>query len=164
MLVMGNKNFKDSIKVSNSTVKSNNTNEDKSSTEALYLYVDSSLQEILSFLRSFYQKNPENVHNQDLHGPSRAESFYYSLDFELSHAYRDFLDGKLDIHDFKAKIDSLFAHYKTNPVEIYETQSLVKESEKSQTSDLSTIIDTIESRADSYWEKMKQEQENQEQK
>ena len=161
---MENNNFKDSIKVSSPTLSNHTTKEDISSTKTLYLYVNSALQEILSFLRSFYQKNPENVHKQDLHVPSHAESYYYSLDFELSHAYGDFLDGKLNIHEFKSKIDSLFTHYKTTPLEIYETQSLIKKSEKFQTSDLSTLIDTIESQSDSYWKKMKQEQENQEQK
>ena len=56
---MENNNFKDSIKVSSPTLSNHTTKEDISSTKALYLYVDSALQEILSFLRSFYQKNPE---------------------------------------------------------------------------------------------------------
>lgn len=155
--------FFESLKVSDLKQSTHNSLEDRQSTEALYRYTNNSLDEIFYFLRNFYEENPtQEMLESDYNISSHAENYYYSLKFELSHAYTDFLAGNLSIQDFKNQFDNLCSRYKTNPLTIYETHNLViKAKEKSTQNDFKSIVNSIESQADVCWEKMKADKENQ---
>lgn len=155
-------NFLESLKVSDSERLNHNKLEDRESTEALYLYTNNSLDDIVYFLRDFYNENPTQETIESGHNiASHAESYYYSLRFELSHAYIDFLDGNMSIQDFKNRFDNLCSHYKTNPLTIYKTHNLViRAKEKSTQNECKSIVNSIEIQADDCWKKMKEDKEN----
>lgn len=160
---MENNDFKKSLKVSESKVSPNNLQVDTQSTEALYLYTNNSLYEIIQFLRNFYKKNPtQDMPKSDYVKTSHAENYYYSLSFELSHAYDDFLEGNLSTENFKKQFNNLCSHYKTNPLAIFNTHDLVMNAKKNPIqNDVTSLINSIESQVDVYWEKMKSDEENQ---
>lgn len=159
---MEKNDFKKSLKVSNIEQITNNSTIDEPSIEALYLYTSKSLDEIIYFLRDFYEENPTQdvIEHDDM--PSHAESYYYSLRFEIDHAYSDFLNGKLSIEQFKEKFNNFCSQYKTNPLTILKTSKLVMEAKENSTqNDLDTLVNSLEAQADEYWEKMKEDKESQ---
>lgn len=162
---MEDNDFKKSLKVPESESSNHNPQLDAPSTEALYLYTNNSLDEIFYFLRDFYIKNPtQDMLESDYVKSSHAESYYYSLGFEFSHAYSNFLDGKLSIENFKKQFNNICSHYKTNPLEIFETHNLVIEAKENPTqNDFNSLVNSIESQVDVCWEKMKADKENQNQ-
>ncbi len=162
---MENNDFKRKLKVSESEVPTHNSQVDNPSIKALYFYTNNSLHEIFGFLNEFYKENPtEDMIKSKYVKSSHAESYYYSLQFELSHSYSDFLGGKLSIEGFKEKFNNVCSHYKTNPLAIYETHNLIREAkENSKQHDFKSLVNNIEGQADDCWEKMKSDKENQNQ-
>lgn len=161
---MEDNNFKKSLKVSGLGQTTNNATVDAPSIEALYLYTNNSLDEIFYFLRDYYDKNPTQEMLEHSGTPSHAESYYYSLRFEISHAYSDFLDGNLSIEKFKEQFNNFCSHYKTNPRIIFEThKSVTRAKENATQNDFDTLVNSLEAQADACWEKMKEDKENQNQ-
>ena len=162
---MEDNNFRKSLKVSESDLSTHNSQVDTPSTKALYLYTNNSLDKIFYFLRDFYKKNPtQDMIESDYVKTSHAESYYYSLRFELSHAYSNYLDSKLSVENFKEQFNNLCSHYKTDPLAIFETYNLVMEAKENPTkNDLNILVNSIESQADACWEKMKADKKSQKQ-
>ena len=160
---MKDKDFKKSLKVSDSKLSVHQLQIDDLSTEALYLYTNNSLNEIFYFLSNFYKENQEeNMLESGYNEPSHAESYYYSLRYELSDAYRNYLDGKLNIEDFERQFNKVCSHYKTNPLTIYTTHDLVVQAkEKKGQNDLKNIVDSIEAETDACWKKINEDRESQ---
>lgn len=154
---MKDNDFKKSLKVSESELSTHNSQVDTPSTKALYLYTNNSLDEIFYFLQDFYKKNPtQDMIESDYVEASHAESYYYSLRFELSHAYSNYLNGNLSIENFIEQFNNLCSHYKTNPLAIFETYNLVmKAKENPIKNDLNRLVNSIETQADVCWERMK---------
>ena len=156
---MKDNDFIKSLKVSDSKLSVHQLQIDDLSTEALYLYTNNSLDEIFYFLRNFYEENKlKSGHRESSH----AENYYYSLRYELSDAYSNYLDGNLNIVDFEKQFNKVCSHYKTNPLTIYTTHDLVVQAkEKKGQNDLKNIVDSIEAEADACWEKINKDRESQ---
>lgn len=162
---MENNDFKRSLKVPESELSTHNFQVNDPSVKALYIYINNSLDEIFYFLRDFYKENPtEDMIKSDHVKSSHAESYYYSLRFEFSHAYSDFLDGNLSIEDFKEQFNNLCSRYKTNPLTICETHNSIMEAKENSTQyDLKSLVNNIEVQVEDCWKKMKSDKESQNQ-
>ena len=154
-MIMKDNDFKKSLIVTDSGLPIHQSQIDNLSTEALYLYTNNSLDEIFYFLRDFHKENmPESEHGKTSH----AESYYYSLRYELTDAYSNYLDGNLNVEDFEKQFNKVCSHYETNPLAIYRTHDLVVQAkEKSVKNDLKNIVDSIENEADACWEKINED-------
>ena len=155
--------FLESLKISDSEQLTHNSLQDRQATEALCRYTNHSLDEIFYFLRNFYKENPTQ---EMLESPykisSHAESYYYSLQYELVHAYSDFVNGKLSIQDLKDKFYNVCSHYKTDPLTIFKTHDSVIRVKRDPTQhDLESTVNSIEAQADICWEKIEEDRENQ---
>lgn len=160
---MQNNGFKKSLEVSVSNLSTHKSQMNNLSTEALYLYTNNSLDEIYYFLRNFYKENPRpQTLESKKNGLSHAESYYYSLRYELSDAYSNYLDGNLNIENFERQFNKICSHYKTSSLEIYKTyDSIVQAKERTKGNDFKSIVDQIEVEADQHWEKIEQDRQNQ---
>ena len=88
---MKDNEFKKSLKLTESISEIQKHQTRNTSTEALYLYTNNSLDEIFNFLRNFYQENPtQAMIESEYVKSSHAENYYYSLMYELSKAYTNF--------------------------------------------------------------------------
>lgn len=156
---MENNNFKQNLKVSQPELSVEKTQEDSKSVEALYLYMSNSLWDIREFLRDFYKKNSElETSESTKQGPSPAESYYFSLDYELSHAYTDLSEGNLDIESFEKKFHNICSHYQTDPLSIFETSESVTRAKKDPIqNNFDTVVNNIEAKANECWGKMEEE-------
>ena len=160
---MKDNDFKESLKISTPKLPTPELSIDDLSIETLYLYTNNSLNEIFYFLRDFYQESSEeNMLEADNTKPSHAESYYYSLRYELSDAYSNYLDGNLNIEEFQKQFDKVCLNYKTNPLNIYKTHdSVAQAKEKAKKSNIKSIVDNLETEADSCWKKIEQDRQNQ---
>ena len=162
---MKDNDFKNNLKVSPQEISTPSTQVDRESIEALYHYTYNSLDKIFYFLIDFYEKSP----TADLHGSKNVKAtigpnYFYSLKFELSHAYDDFLRGNLSIDSFKKQFNDLCSHYKTNPLDIFNTYDSVRiATENPYKHDLGSIVKNIESQVEECYEKMNAEKNSQQQ-
>ena len=154
---MSENNFRDSVKVPETVTSNHLSQMEKSSIEALYLYTDNSLYSIYAFLRDYYFENP----SIECTVPPIGRNYYYSLYFELSHAHDDFLAGNLSIQDLNKQFNKLCSHYKTDPLTIFETYSLVENAKKDPSKDLDSLVESIQDQVSACWEQMKADRENQ---